>query len=253
MRNGTFIIPSTGERSRRQFTLRNGFSPLTDEQRIANMSAYSSDEDENDDTTSFFSAPGFISRVESAGRVTRDGFSRFRSWADSPKGRGVIKCTVAYTIASLWTFWPPLSDLLGKLDGKHLVATITVYFHPARTAGSMVEAMIIGVVAIAYAEIISILSMASSVLFGSVLGWVTLAYAFVLVFFIGFGFGFIGWVKQRLNNPSVNVGCTLASLAIITVVTKENSTYSSVFSNVKVAQVLKTLVFGIGTDRKSVV
>ena len=211
------------------------------------MSAYSSDDDENDDTTSFFSAPGFISRVEAAGRATRDGFSRFRSWADSPKGRGVLKCTVAYTIASLWTFWPPLSDLLGKLDGKHLVATITVYFHPARTAGSMIEAMIIGVVAIAYAEIISILSMASSVLFGSVLGWVTLAYAFVLVFFIGFGFGFIGWVKQRLNNPSVNVGCTLASLAIITVVTKENATYSSVFSNVKVAQVLKTLVFGIGT------
>ncbi|CAK7202986.1 hypothetical protein SEUCBS139899_005713 [Sporothrix eucalyptigena] len=205
----------------------------------------SSDDDENDG--SFFSAPGFIARFESASRATKDGLSRFRSWMDSPKGRGVIKCTVAYTIASLWTFWPPLSNLLGHLDGKHLVATITVYFHPARTAGSMIEATAIGIVAIAYAEIISILSMATSVLLGSVLGWVTFAYMVVLFFFIGFAFGFIGWVKQRLNNPSVNVGCTLASLAIITVVTKENATYSSVFSNVKVAQMLKTLVFGIST------
>ncbi|KIH89513.1 hypothetical protein SPBR_06404 [Sporothrix brasiliensis 5110] len=246
LRNGTFIIPSTGERSRRQFTLRNGIASSSSP-RPGNMSSPGSllGDDEND--LSFFSAPGFIARFEAAGRAARDGLGRFRSWMDSPKGRGVIKCTVAYTIASLWTFWPPLSDLLGRLDGKHLVATITVYFHPARTAGSMIEATAIGVVAVAYAEIISILSMATSVLFGSVLGWVTFAYLVVLVFFICVAFGFIGWVKQRLNNPSVNVGCTLASLAIITVVTKENATYSSVFSNDKVAQVLKTLVFGIST------
>ncbi|KAL1901992.1 hypothetical protein Sste5346_001698 [Sporothrix stenoceras] len=211
------------------------------------MSSSGSLSDEDEDDPSFFSAPGFIARFESAGRATRDGLGRFRSWLDSPKGRGVIKCTVAYTIASLWTFWPPLSNLLGRLDGKHLVATITVYFHPARTAGSMIEATVIGVVAIAYAEIISILSMATSVLFGSVIGWVTFAYMVVLFFFIGMAFGFIGWVKQRLNHPSVNVGCTLASLAIITVVTKENATYSSVFSNDKVSQVVKTLFFGIST------
>ncbi|CAK7264664.1 hypothetical protein SEPCBS57363_001194 [Sporothrix epigloea] len=211
------------------------------------MSSSSSSGGDYENDASFFSAPGFIARFESAARITKDGFYRFRHWTDSPKGRGVIKCTAAYTIASLWTFWPPLSNLLGHLDGKHLVATITVYFHPARTAGSMIEATLIGIAAIAYAETISILSMATSVFFGSVLGWVAFAHAVVLIFFIGFAFGFIGWIKQRLNNPSVNVGCTLASLAIITVVTKENATYTSVFSNVKIAQVLKTLVFGVFT------
>ncbi|CAK7266573.1 hypothetical protein SEPCBS119000_002099 [Sporothrix epigloea] len=249
LRNGTVILPSTGERSRRQFTLRNNgarssgaFSP-----RLGNTSSSSSSGGDNEDDPSFFSASGFVARFESAARVTKDGLYRFRHWSDSPKGRGVIKCTVAYTIASLWTFWPPLSNLLGHLDGKHLVATITVYFHPARTAGSMIEATLIGIAAIAYAEMVSIFSMATSVFFGSVLGWVTFMYVVVLVFFIGFAFGFIGWVKQRLNNPSVNVGCTLASLAIITVVTKETSIYSSVFSNVKIVQVLKTLVFGVST------
>ncbi|EFX03192.1 60S ribosomal protein l19 [Grosmannia clavigera kw1407] len=249
LRNSTFIIPSTGERSRRQFTLRNGSPSVLNGYRTRRRDYDENDDgDENeDDPSSFFTASGFSMRMEAIGRASSDGLGRFRAWMESPNGRGVIKCTVAYTIASLWTFWAPLSDLLGKPDGKHLVATITVYFHPARSAGSMIEAGAISVVAVAYAEIISVLSMAASVLFGSVLGWVTFAYAVVLVFFIGFAFGFIGWVKQRLNNPSVNVGCTLASLAIITVVTKENATYSSVFSNTKIVQVLKILVFGICT------
>jgi len=165
----------------------------------------------------------------------------------SSRGRGVLKCTLAYMVASLWTFWSPLSSVLGHLDGKHVVATITVYFHPARTAGSMVEAGAIASLAVVYAEVVSILSMVTSVFFGSVLGLATVAYTVVLVVFIGGAFGFLGWVKQKLNNPSVNVGCTLASLAIIAVVTKENAIYSSVFSNVKVVQVLEMLIFGILT------
>lgn len=257
LRNATFIIPSTGERSHRQFTLRSAgsffsrSSPTGTHQSNGHATAaqtdsdYEEDEDEDEDPSSYFTATGFSTRIEGIARTCRDQVTRFQTWASSPKGRGVIKCTVAYTIASLWTFWPPLSDLLGKPDGKHLVATITVYFHPARSAGSMIEASAISIVAVAFAEIVSVLSMAASVLLGSVLGWVTLAHAVVLFFFIGVTFGIIGWVKQRLNNPSVNVGCTLASLAIITVVTKENATYSSVFSNTKILQVLKILVFGI--------
>ncbi|OAA61842.1 60S ribosomal protein l19 [Niveomyces insectorum RCEF 264] len=269
LRNGTFIIPSTGERSRRQFTLRtNGHAPASGFPLSSgdNMTSPSSSaarggphdgahdgrsgrrNDDNDDPSSYFTAAGFSARIEAAGRAVTDGFARFRAWADSPNGHGVIKCTVAYTLAGLWTFWPPLSDLLGHhRDGKHLVATITVYFHPARSAGSMLEASAIGVVAVVYATVMSVLSMAASVLLGSVLGWVTFAYVVVLVLFIGCDFGFIGWVKQRLNHPSVNVGCTLASLAVITVVTKETHTYSSVFSNAKIVQMLQTLVFAITT------
>ncbi|KAL6856790.1 Fusaric acid resistance protein-like domain-containing protein [Trichoderma novae-zelandiae] len=170
---------------------------------------------------------------------------RFIRWLDSPLGHGVLKCTLAYTIASLATFLTPLSNFLGTLDGKHVVATITVYFHPARSTGSMIEAVLIAVVAIAYAELVSILSMVVSVLVGSVLGLVTLAHVLVVVIFIGGGFGFMGWVKQKMANPLVNVGSTLASLAIISVVTKENAVISNVFSNQKIVQVFKMLVMGI--------
>ncbi|PTB64931.1 hypothetical protein BBK36DRAFT_1177878 [Trichoderma citrinoviride] len=170
---------------------------------------------------------------------------RFIRWLDSPLGHGVLKCTLAYTIASLATFLTPLSNFLGTLDGKHVVATITVYFHPARSTGSMIEAVLIAVVAIAYAELVSILSMVVSVMVGSVLGLVTLAHVLVVVIFIGGGFGFMGWVKQKMANPLVNVGSTLASLAIISVVTKENAVISNVFSNQKIVQVFKMLIMGI--------
>jgi hypothetical protein len=157
----------------------------------------------------------------------------------------MIKCTLAYTLGSLATFWSPLSDFLGRPDGKHVVATLTVYFHPARTVGSMIEAVLIAIVAVAYAELVSILSMCTSVLFGGVLGMVPLAHGLVLTVFIGGGFGFMGWVKQRMNNPLVNVGSTLASLAIIGVVTKETAVLTSVFSNQKIVQILKMLLMGI--------
>ncbi|TWU71221.1 hypothetical protein ED733_000783 [Metarhizium rileyi] len=170
---------------------------------------------------------------------------RFVEWLDSAQGRGVLKCSFAYTLASLATFVGPLSDFLGRPDGKHVVATITVYFHAARSAGSMIEAILIAIIAVAYAEIISILSMVASVVVGAEMGLVTLAHVLVIVVFIGGGFGLMGWIKQRMNNPLVNVGSTLASIAIISVLTKENAVVYNVFSNQKIAQVLKMLVMGI--------
>ncbi|WZH49411.1 Fusaric acid resistance protein-like-domain-containing protein [Fusarium acuminatum] len=176
-----------------------------------------------------------------------DSLVRCQRWLDTPNGRGVLKCTVAYTIASLATFVPFLANFLGKPEGKHVVATITVYFHPARSAGSMIEAILIAIVAVAYAEVLSLLSMVTSVFVGSKMHLVTVSHVLVVVVFIGGGFGFMGWVKQRMLNPLVNVGTTLASLAIIGVVTKENHVMSNVFSNEKVLQVFKMLVMGITT------
>lgn len=109
----------------------------------------------------------------------------------------------------------------------------------------MVEGTLIAVVAVIYAEVISIASMATSVFFGSALHMVALAYTLVLLVFVGGAFGFLGWVKQRMNNPLVNVGSTLASLSMISVLTKENAVQDHVFSNLKIVQVLKMLLCGI--------
>lgn len=40
-------------------------------------------------------------------------------------------------MGSLAVFGYRFSEFLGKSDGMHLVATVTVYFHPARSIGSI--------------------------------------------------------------------------------------------------------------------
>lgn len=72
-----------------------------------------------------------------------------------------------------------------------------------------------------------------------------LGYALVLIVFCGGGLGFVGWFKQKYSAPLVNVGCSLASLAIITVLTKENAIQVGVFSNDKIVQVMKMVLLGM--------
>jgi len=126
-----------------------------------------------------------------------------------------------------------------------MVATITVYFHPARSAGSMEEAALLGLGAFLYATFISFSSMATSVFFENQLGMIELAYAIVLVVFCGGGLGLVGWVKQRYSAPLVSVACSLASLAIITVITKENAVHVGIFDDDKIVQVMKMVIMGI--------
>ena len=166
-------------------------------------------------------------------------------FANSKTGHGVFKCSIAYLIGSLATFVPFVAGLLGGQDGKHMVATITVYFHPARSKGSMIEAMICAVLAFAYAVFISFSSMGISIFFGKTLDMLFLGHIIVLLVFCGGGLGFVGWIKQRLGHPLVNISCSLTSLAIITVLTKEGAVQAAAFSDDKVTQVLIMILMGV--------
>lgn len=242
VRNGTFVDPQTGERSRRQFTLRGAFRD-----RINTGDSDLSSTSSSARIVPFFSSAheNFAERMDALMHNIHVATLSSWHWLKSENGHGVLKCVLAYSLGSLFTLWRPLSDILGQPDGKHVVATITVYFHPARTSGSMIEGTLISIVAVCYAVFVSVASMATSVFFGSTLHMVAVAYTLVLVVFVGGSFGFLGWVKQRMNNPLVNVGSTLASLSMISVLTKENAIQEHVFSNMKIVQVLKMLCFGI--------
>lgn len=109
----------------------------------------------------------------------------------------------------------------------------------------MEEAALLGFGAFLYATFVGIASMATSVFFESQLDLIELGYALVLIIFCGGGLGFIGWFKQRYNAPLVSVACSLASLAIITILTKENAVQTGVFSNDKIVQVMKMVIMGI--------
>ncbi|KAL6866055.1 hypothetical protein ACO1O0_002155 [Amphichorda felina] len=230
MRNGTFIIPSTGERSRRQFTLRTA-SSLSSGDRPRDILETS--------------AETFGERVSATAHKAKDKAVALWKWFHSDEGHAVLKCTFAYLLGSCGTFFPPLSNFLGHRDGKHIAATITVYFHPARTAGSMIEAVFIAICAVFYAELVSLLSMGIVTWGKDVFDIVEPAHVVVLILCVGGGLGFVGWVKQRLNQPLVNVSSTLASIAIITVLTKEESIQGGYFSSEKLLQMLKLLMLGV--------
>jgi hypothetical protein len=125
-----------------------------------------------------------------------------------------------------------------------LVATITVYFHPARSQGSMHKGGILASLAVLYAVIISLISMSISASLASQ-DLVILAHILVLFIFCGGGLGLVGWVKQRLKDPLVNVACSLASLTIITVLTREDFVHIGVFDSRSLRQVVFMLVVAI--------
>lgn len=139
-----------------------------------------------------------------------------------------------------------VAALLGPQEGKHIVATITVYFHPARSKGSMYKALICAALAFIYAAFVSLTSMYVTIYFHQ-RRMIELGHALVLIIFVGLGFGFIAWTKQKMSDPLVNVACSLASLALVVVLTKEGAIQRGSVSLAKVSQVLKMLLMGIGT------
>ncbi|KAF1942517.1 hypothetical protein EJ02DRAFT_375555 [Clathrospora elynae] len=232
LRSATMIQPKTGERVKKSFTLR----------KPAHRPTASAE---------FLLAPGQFDpeRHREMGRIEllqENGKYRCRqayAYARSPTGVGILKCSLAYILGSLATFVPVIAGLLGKNDGKHIVATITVYFHPARSAGSMLEAVILALAAFLYAAFVSFSSMAVSAYFGNH-HLLVVGHVIVLLVFCGGGLGLVGWTKHKLGNPLVNVACSLTSLALITILTKEGAVQAAKFSYVKVWQVLKMIIMG---------
>lgn len=163
----------------------------------------------------------------------------------SEQGIGVLKCSLAYLLGSMATFIPALSAFLGHQDGKHMVATVTVYFHPARSQGSMYRALICALLAFCYSAFLSITSMLVENFFQDSLDLPALGHAVVLIVFCGGGLGFVGWTKQRLGDPLVNVACSLTALSTITVLTKEGAVQSGDLSLNKIIQVLKMVIMGV--------
>lgn len=107
----------------------------------------------------------------------------------------------------------------------------------------MVEAILLAFAAFLYAAFISFTSMAVSVFFGRQ-DLLYVGHTIVLIVFCGGGLGLVGWTKQKLGNPLVNVACSLTCLALITVLTKEGAVQQAKFSYNKVWQVLKMVIMG---------
>lgn len=145
-----------------------------------------------------------------------------RKTLNSSTSRNIIKSSIAYLIASLAVYTPVGRVLFGHSDNKHMIATVVVYFHPARTAGSMTEAIIFVFYSLLYSLITASTCMVLSVLLISYdLRW--LSYLMSLVIFCGAGLGVIAYEKRRVNLPTFNTACSLASVFLVSVLVREGN------------------------------
>ena len=62
---------------------------------------------------------------------------------------------MAYFLASLGVYYTPFDEWLGNTDSKHVTATVAVYFHPARTKGSMTQTLMFVAISIVYSFTVS--------------------------------------------------------------------------------------------------
>ncbi|KIW75357.1 hypothetical protein Z517_10098 [Fonsecaea pedrosoi CBS 271.37] len=238
LRQSSYIDPATGKRLSKTFTLHNFDRPDVFNHAV-------------DDTTPLLGqieeiSPGcpgpyhgsWASKsLELAGRA--------KQFMLSDTGKGIFKCALAYFLGSLATFVPRLSLLFGRQNSKHMVATITVYFHPARSLGSMLDALLLATSAFLYVAVVSLLSMTVAAFFSDTVHLIELGHAIVLVVFVGGGLGFVGWIKLRRNDPLVNIACSLSSLSLVTILTKEGAIQAGDYSTKSIAQILKMIVAGV--------
>ncbi|KAK7056022.1 Fusaric acid resistance protein-like-domain-containing protein [Favolaschia claudopus] len=142
-------------------------------------------------------------------------------WAiESPilpwKYRLALKCSIAYFIASLFTFSPYLSSLISNFPAYnntssspspvgYLVATVSVHFNPAKTIGAMVEADLYCLVGLIYSAFVCLSSVSLFWWLQGKSGWDWLA-SILVILWIGVHFGFMGWMKVWMNHPSFSVG-----------------------------------------------
>jgi hypothetical protein len=110
----------------------------------------------------------------------------------------------------------------------------------------MYKALICAFVAFLFAAVLSLSSMWVTILFHQKYNMIELGHVVVLVVFVAGGFGCIGWFKQKMDDPLVNVACSLASLASIIVITREGAVQRGDLSFEKIFQVLRMVILGVG-------
>lgn len=179
--------------------------------------------------------------------VRRSGYQKcvkaLSDFFKNPQTRNVLKCSIGYLIASLGVY-TEIRNLYGRSDSKHLIATTVVYFNPGRTKGSMVEATIFAFFSLAYGLLCAYLSMVVSSIF-SQLDLKYLGYAIDICVFCAVGLGAIAYMKQKVNKPTFTTACSLASIFLINILTKEGNVQAGVLSFKKLFQSFFFVLTGV--------
>ncbi|KAK6465558.1 Fusaric acid resistance protein-like-domain-containing protein [Scheffersomyces coipomensis] len=156
--------------------------------------------------------------------------------------RSVLKCSIAYLIASMGVYWTPFDEFLGSTDSKHVVATVAVYFHPTRSKGSMTQTLIYVVISLLFSFSVSFgCRLISAIFYNS--GEDEISHAIDLII-SSIALGTIAYMKQKLNKQTFNTACSLASISIVTCIVKEGSLNSSTIPIQRLQATFQVVVVG---------
>ena len=167
-----------------------------------------------------------------------------RDFVNSRSGQGVLKCSLAYFLSSLVVFVPFFTKVLGTGSSKHIVANFVIWFHPARSNGSMAQGTLYAHIALLYATVVCYSGMGIVAFYASN-DLLRIGQAIVVVLCCGGGLGFLAWVKQTYNDLLINLSCSLASVPIVFVFTRDTSVLHGEFSHAIVSQTLRMLVLAV--------
>lgn len=161
----------------------------------------------------------------------------FRSRIDGlPPLRDVVICTLSYVVAMLFVL-TPLSDLFHGTGSKHLVATTTVWFHPIRPRGNLIEVLLytLKLLALAVCLCLGAMGLVQTLNFFDLPQDVGIA---SLTLWLGSSLGLLGFLKMRASNPSFNTASSAAIIFMVSVLLKEKDAQ---FGNLPVTSVLHYL------------
>lgn len=166
------------------------------------------------------------------------------AWASlaHPQTRNVLKCLLAYLFASLGVYWARFDTVLGRTDSKHVVATVAVYFHPARSKGLMLQLLQFVLCALAFSFTVTFAVRAA-------LGYLynhgedEVSHVIDLVLALAL-LGAVAFMKQRVNKQLFNTACLLASIAIVACIVKEGSSNAAEIPVERVLSTLRVVVAG---------
>lgn len=266
------ILPNTGQRVRRQVTFSNEegrlvpqtikmkpdeLAALADSNDIQiqpqyqNYNSISESRESSPDGETPFDNP--VSAIDSPNMCHKHKpkptgvWGKFKYYATgswiSAQDKIIIKCTIGYLLGTVFVYNDRLSRLMGNGDSKHMVATSVVYFHPGRTMGSMVEALIFASIALLYSFCISSLSMVVSAFLVD-LHMRLLAYIIDLVIFCAVGLGTLAFVKQKMNLATFNTATSLACVCLVSVLTKEGNVQQGRISLEQMNQIFLLVITG---------
>lgn len=156
--------------------------------------------------------------------------------------RSVFKCTMAYFLASLGVFDRSFDDFLGSTDSKHVIATVAVYFHPARTRGSMNQTLLFVIISIAFSITVSFgCRFISAVMY--VGGKDEVSHIIDLIV-SSVALGVVAFMKQKVNKQTFNTACSLACITIVSCIVKEGSASSGSIPTERIEATFKVVVTG---------